>query len=385
MSYDLAADCAAIQRELVAVRRELHEHPELGFREYDTARRIAERLGELGLVPRREVGGTGVLADLETGIPGPTVLLRADMDALPIEEVSGRAYGSRTAGVMHACGHDAHMSALLGAAKILTTRQSLLRGRVRFLFQPAEELGLGAKAVIEAGALRDVDEAYGAHVLSHVPLGVCYVRSGASWVGADAFALRISGGGGHSGLPQTTRDVVLASAHVLVALQAIKAREMGLEEMMNLTVSAISGGEAVNVMATEVKLLGTVRWLRETTRERALARLDEVAAGVCGAFRVSHDLELVATMPVLCCAPGPAALLYESASRAGASVHDPGVLPLSEDFAHVAERVPAGFIGVGAGGEGCGAHHTAAFDIDERAITTVCETLAGVVMRRLER
>jgi amidohydrolase len=381
MTEQIVADRVALEPGLVATRRRLHQEPELAFAEHVTAGLVAGRLCELGLDPRVGVGGTGVVVDLPGASPGPTLLLRADMDALPLEEVAGRAYGSAVPGRMHACGHDAHTSALLGAAELLRSRAGSLAGSVRLLFQPAEEVGAGALAVIADGVLDGVDEAIAAHVFSPLPFGVAATRAGELLVGADFFELVVEGGGGHSGLQaHEARDAVLASAQLVSALQAIAARETAPGEFLVLTVASIEGGSAANVITSRVTLRGTVRWLEEGARRRALARMEEIAAGLCSALRVSHELRVTATAPVLRCADAPTAVLTAAAEAAGARVIDPGVLPAGDDFAHVAERVPAGFMLIGAGGDGCGAHHAPDFDIDERAVGMTAEILTRAAL-----
>jgi amidohydrolase len=379
----LVRDRAALEPELVATRRALHEQPELAFAEHRTAEFVADRLRRLGLEPRTGVGGTGVIADIDGGRPGPTLLLRADMDALPLDEVPGRSYGSQIPGRMHACGHDAHTSALLGVASLLVPHAPSLAGRVRLLFQPAEEIGAGALAVIADGALDGVDEAVGAHVFSLVPFGVAGTRAGDFLVGADLFELAVTGGGGHSGIPHEARDAVFAAAQLVSALQSIVSRETSPAETLTLTIASIDGGTAANVIASTVTLRGTLRWLDPAVRDRALARMEQIAGGVCAALRVSHELSVPATLPVLRCHEGPTALLAEAAASAGASVIDPGVVPASEDFANVADRIPTGFVMVGAGGEGYGMHHAPDFDIDERAIGMTAEILARAALARL--
>ena len=383
MSDEIGAERAALEPRLIATRRLLHRRPELAFEEHETAALVVERLVELGYEPRTGVGGTGVVADLEGAGGGPTLLIRADMDALALDEVAGRQYGSQIAGRMHGCGHDAHTSALLGVAALLWSRRDRLAGRVRLLFQPAEEIGAGALAVIDDGALDGVDEAIMAHVLSRLPFGTVALREGVALAGADFFELTVEGGGGHAGMAHEVHDAVLAAAQVVSALQAIAARETAPTDFLVLGVGSIAGGTAANVVADEVTLRGTLRWLDRSVRERALARMAEIAAGVCCALRVTHRLELTATVPVMRCAPGPTATLAAAARTAGVNAIDPGVLPASEDFANVAERVPAAFIGVGAGGDGYGPHHAPHFDIDERAIGLTTEVLARAALARL--
>jgi amidohydrolase len=381
---DLARDRLAIDNELVQTRRALHRHPELSFAEHETAALVAAQLRSLGLEPRTGIGGTGVIADLDGRRPGPTLLLRADMDALPLDEVAGRSHGSLIAGVMHACGHDAHTSALLGAARLLCARRARLAGRVRFLFQPAEEIGQGARSVIEDGALDGVDDALGAHVFTPLAFGHVGVRSGEMLVGADMFELAVIGDGGHAATAHESRDAVLAAAQLVVALQAIVARETAPGSMLVLSVASIQGGSATNVVAAEVTLRGTLRWSLPTVREHALARMEQIALGVCQAFRVKHELRLLATVPPLRCAASLVALLADSANAcAGTTVVDPGVLPFSEDFGVIAELVPAAYCLIGAAGPGNGMHHAPDFDIDERAIGLTAEVLARAALARL--
>jgi amidohydrolase len=380
----LSDDFDTVTPELIELRRDLHRHPELSFGEHRTAGIVADRLSALGLTPRTGVGGTGVTADLVGGGgPGPTLLIRADMDALPLDEVDGREYGSTEPGRMHACGHDAHTSALIGTAGFLVDRRDDLHGRVRFMFQPAEEIGLGALAMIEDGVLDGVDEAIGAHVFSPVPFGAAALRSGEFLVGADLFELAVEGGGGHSGIASQSVDAVFAAAQLVSALQSIVARETADTETLVLTIASIDGGTAANVIASTVTLRGTIRWLDREVRARALDRIEQIAAGVCSALRVTHTFTVLSTMPVLRCAEAPTTLLGEAATAAGLTVVDPGIVTASEDFANVAEKVPAGFIAVGAGGPGCGVHHAPDFDIDERAIPLTARILAGAALARL--
>jgi len=377
---DLGRDRAALEPELIETRHALHRHPELAFAEHRTATLVADRLRAIGYEPRVGVGGTGIIADLDGGRPGPTLLIRADMDALPLDELPGRSYGSQTPGRMHACGHDAHTSALLGVAALLARRREQLAGRVRLLFQPAEETGQGAQAVIHDGALDGVDEALMAHVSSPLPFGTVALREGVALMGVDFFELTVDGGGGHAGLAHQARDAVLAAAQLITALQTITARETSPLDSLGLTIASIAGGTAANVVADQVTLRGTLRWLDTALRERALARIEQISRGICSALRVSHQLEVTATVPVLQCAADPIARLTAAAAATHVTAIDPGVLPVSDDFAHIAQRIPAAAILIGAGGPGCGAHHAPDFDIDERAIGLTTEILTRAAL-----
>lgn len=384
MPEQLASERAALEPQLIETRRALHRQPELAFAEHRTAELVAQRLRALGLEPRTGVGGTGVIADIDGPHPGPRLLLRADMDALPLNEVAGREYGSEIPGRMHACGHDAHTSALLGGATLLASRTETINGRVRLFFQPAEEIGAGAAAAIADGVLDGVDEALAAHVFSPMPFGQVGTRAGEMMVGLDLFELVVAGGGGHSGIAHQSRDAVFAAAQLVTALQSIAARETAPSDTLVLTIASIEGGTAANVVAGTVTLRGTLRWLEQSVRERALERVRQIADGVCGALRVTAELSIQGTVPVLRCSGGSSALLADAAAASGATVIDPGVIPASEDFARLAERVPAAFVVVGAGGEGCGAHHAPDFDIDERAIGMTAEVLARAAVARLK-
>src|SRR6185369_1759030 len=305
MSDDISRDLLLLDDDLVALRRDLHRHPELGFAEERTAGIVADRARALGLTVRTGLGGTGVIADLEGERPGPTLLLRADMDALPVQEDRGRAHASTIPGVMHACGHDAHVSALIGAATLLSARRRLLAGRVRFAFQPAEETAGGARRMIEDGALDGVDRALGAHVLAPAPFGTVVTRPGPFFAGIDAFELRVIGKAGHGGMPHLSVDPIFAAAQVVSALQSIVARETKPGEPVVVSIAAIEGGSAPNVVVEEVKLRGTVRTFSASDRERVLERLPALARGVCEALRARAEFRLLYGAPVTANAPEP--------------------------------------------------------------------------------
>ena len=287
----------SLEPDMIRLRREIHRTPELAFEESITGARLSERLGALGLSIREGVGGTGLLADLDGAASGPRLLVRAEMDALPITEATGLEFASGVPGVMHACGHDAHMAAAVGAATALVELRDRLAGSVRFCFQPAEEILAGAKAMIDDGALDGVDRVLGGHVLASASVGTVLNVPGPFLAGADFFELVVTGRAGHGGMPESTVDAVLAAAHVVSALQSIVARETRPGERLVVSITAINGGTAANVVTDTVRLRGNLRWFSEENRYRALDRIQSVASGVCAALRASSELTVTASVP----------------------------------------------------------------------------------------
>ena len=274
-----------LEPDLIALRRDLHRHPELGFAEERTASIMAQAMQRLGLRVHTGVGGTGVVADLQGERSGPVLLIRAKLDALAITETAGRDFTSTTPGVMHACGHDAHMNALVGTAMILSEMRARLSGTVRFCFQPAEEILAGAEQMISDGATEGVDFVLGAHVLSTVPFGTVVSVPGPFLSGADFFKLRVIGSAGHGGMPHLSVDAIFAAAQVVTALQSIVARETAPSTTLVVSINAIEGGSAANIVAEEVVLRGNARWFSETERQRVLRRIPEVARAMCEGLR----------------------------------------------------------------------------------------------------
>jgi amidohydrolase len=384
MSDDITRDIERLDGDLVALRRDLHRHPELSFTEERTASIAAERLRALGFEVRTGVAKTGVVADLVGERPGPTLMLRADMDALPVRESGTHGYASRNAGVMHACGHDAHVSALLGAATLLAERRHRLAGRVRFAFQPAEEVAAGARRMIEDGVLDGVDRVLGAHVLAPAPFGAIVTRTGPFMAAIDAFELTITGKAGHGGMPHLSIDPILAAAHVVTALQSVVARETRPGEPVVVSVAAIEGGNAPNVVVDQVILRGTIRTFSAADRERILERIPALASGVCAGLRAKAEMRILHSAPVTTNAAEPVDLVGRAVAATGrAMMVDPGPLTASEDFSEYLNRVPGCFFGVGAGGPDAAPHHHHAFDIDERAIGLTAEVFVRAALDAL--
>jgi len=279
----------ALADRTVALRRNLHGHPEIAFEEVRTMGVVAERLRALGIEPRTGVGKTGVVAVWDSGRPGPTVLARADMDALPVPEGKDVPYRSQREGWMHARGHDGHVAVLLSVAEVLLARAADLRGRVVFPFQPAEEIVRGAAAMLADGALDglEVDHAIGLHLSSMHPTGTVALRAGPAMAATDSFRLVVHGRGGHAAKPNETIDPVLVSAHLVLALQALVSRETDPVDQAVISVTSIHGGTAFNIIPEAVELKGTLRTFDAETRATLRRRIHEVAAGVAATLRAT--------------------------------------------------------------------------------------------------
>lgn len=382
---------AAEFAELVATRRDLHVHPELGYQERRTAALVAERLGALGYEVKTGVGKTGVVGVLRgAGGQGRTVLLRADMDALPIQEANQVPYRSSAPGVMHACGHDAHVAIGLAVAKRLAASRAPWRGTVKFAFQPAEEGGNGALAMIEDGVLEapHVDAAFGLHVMNNIPLGQIAATPGPIMGSVDMFTIRIHGKGGHAAMPHEAIDPIVASAHVVTALQALVSRGADPFEQLVVSVTRVRGGEAFNVIPDEVELAGTVRTMGGRLHREAPERLKAVVAGVAGAMGCTTTVDYVRQTA---CTINDAAMTALAAKVAAQLVGEAGVLKAArtlggEDFSFFLERVPGCFAWVGSQNPAKGfdaPHHSPRFDIDEQAMVTGVELLDRIAREYL--
>jgi len=364
--------------DTVALRRDLHAHPELAFEEVRTAGIVAERLRALGLDVHTAIGGTGVVGVLTGAQPGPTIMLRADMDALPMPEENDVAYVSRNAGVTHACGHDAHVAMLLGAAAILRDRASDVHGRIAFVFQPAEEGGGGARAMLDDGLIARfaIERAYGLHVVNTAgdalaPSGVFGLRAGPLMAAVDSFDLVVEGTGGHGAMPHRSVDPVVVAADVVAGLQRVVSREVDPIEPAVLTIGAINGGTTYNVIPPRVALKGTVRTFSDATRDSMEARVRRIAEHTCAAANATCSLQWHPSYPVTVNDPVEAAFVTAALTAEFGAARVVEMQPVmgSEDFSYFAQVVPACFYFLGAGDA---AHafpnHHPAFDIDENAM-----------------
>ena len=292
---DFLKEARKIEPEIIEIRRQIHRRPELAYKEKATAKLVAEKLRSFGLEVRTGVGGTGVLGILRGPRKGGVVGLRADMDALPIEEMADVEFRSKEKGVMHACGHDTHVAMLLGTAKLLADHREDLAGMVKFFFQPAEEHGGrgGAKPMIQDGVMENpkVDFVFGLHIVGDVESGVIAFRGGPAMAAPDSFEVRITGRGGHGAYPQHTIDPIYVAAQLIIALQGVSGRMIDPIQPIVISVGSIHSGTKENIIPDQAILHGTIRTVDEFTRKRAKAKVSEVAEGVCRAFGAKAEVE----------------------------------------------------------------------------------------------
>jgi amidohydrolase len=373
------------RRSLVETRRDLHRHPELAFEERRTAELVAERLARLGLSPRRGVGRTGVTAD--AGGAGPKILLRADLDGLPLTEATGAPYASEVPGRMHACGHDGHVAILLALAERLVRRPD---GRFRVLFQPAEEEAAGAAACAADGVLDQVTAALGLHLWNQLPVGKIGVNRGALMAAVDDFVIEVEGSGGHGAAPHETRDPIVGAARIVEALQTIVSREISPLDSAVVSVGTIHGGTAFNVIPAAVRLTGTARSFTEATGKALAEKIERVVAGTAAAAGVRAHLQYRRLNGATVNDRAMADVLIETASRlVGEENVETDTRTLGgEDMSVYLARVPGCFFFVGSAPEGPRRpHHSPVFDIDERALmigTAVFEAVAREAAKRSE-
>ena len=358
-------EAKTIRDRLVADRRWLHAHAETGFNLQETKEYVRQRLTEMGYTPQ-DCGRCGLIADIGNG--EKTFLLRADMDALPIQEESGLNFAADH-GSMHACGHDLHTAMLLGAAQLLKNHEAELKGRVRLMFQGAEELLAGAADMISCGALKGVDAAMMIHAtVGPLPVGTAIVCSpGISAPGADFFTITIHGKSCHGSAPQNGVDPILAAAHLLIAIQSIQTRELGLEDQAVLTIGSIQGGTAANVIADTVTLQGSFRAMDERVRQRLKVRLVEISRGISDVLGAEAKVFFDSGCPCLKNDAKVSASVTQTvkamlgADRAFTTVElSPNGKPTaggSEDFAYVSQQVPAVMVALAAGDPGYPLHH----------------------------
>lgn len=372
---------------IVALRREIHREPELGFDTEKTAAKVLAALEGLPLEVETGVAQNGVVATLRGAGDGPAVGLRADMDALPITEETGLPFASEVEGKMHACGHDGHTSMLVGAAHALCGMRERLDGSVRFFFQPAEEGGGGGRVMVEEGAAEGVAEIFALHLWPGLPFGTVATKGGPIMAAADAFEMTVRGRGGHGAMPHLATDAVAISAQIVTALQTLVAREVDPVEPAVVTVGEIGAGTAFNIIPETARLGGTVRTLDEDLRRRMPERIEEISRGIARGMRGDAELEYTFSYPVTNNDEGSAGrVLRVAAGLFGEEsvVRLPNPSMGAEDFAFFLREIPGAFVWLGVG-EGASGLHTPTFAFDEEILPRGSALLAALALEALSR
>lgn len=384
---------AELAPEITEIRRYLHANPELSWQEVNTSKFIETKLRELGLTNvRRGFGSTecGVTAELCGDPAGPLIALRADIDALPVTEENDCAYKSR-GGAMHACGHDGHISTLLGVAKLLTGMKDEIPGRVRFIFQPAEEHGRrsGAAVMIEEGVLEDVQAIGGMHLWSTVPLGRVQCRQGPMMAAVDDWTVIFTGKGGHGAMPHQTIDPMIPAGNMIGALQTIASREIDPCDTVVISVGLLAAGDAFNIIPETSKLVGNTRSFTDKTHDSLAGRIRRLADGIASAYRCTAETVVNTLYPSVINHPGAADVLFKAAAAAVGeeNVEQAPAYMVSEDFSYYQRKVPGVFYFLGAGLEETKTnypHHSPKFNIDERVLPTGISVMSAFAFNMLE-
>lgn len=371
--------------DVVEYRRHFHRNPELAYEEVRTTEYVARELERAGIAYRL-FEPTGLLGTITGGNDGPTVLLRADMDALPIEEQSGACFASENKGVMHACGHDCHTAMLLGAARALQQNRQALGGTVKLLFQPAEEGWGGAQHVVGQGALDGVDMAFGLHIFSKMPVGSLWIGEGVCAASSDRFRIQVSGVSCHGAMPHQGADALVAAANLVTTLQGVVARELPPREPVALTVGMLQSGTAYNIVPDSAYIEGTTRTFNSGIRDRLPGIIERIATHVAQAWRCEAKTEYERNIDPLECDPAASRLARQAALEVAGNKAMVDTLPpmtLAEDFAEYTARVPGCFVGLGGGGSH--PQHSAHFSIDEAALPVGVAWYIAVVKHALGR
>jgi amidohydrolase len=383
-------EALALREQLVAWRRDFHRHPELGFQEFRTSSIVAKHLSSLGMEVQTGVGKTGVIGLLEGSQPGPVVMLRFDMDALPIQEMKQTDYASQTPNVMHACGHDAHTAIGMGIAQLLSQHREELAGTIKFVFQPGEEGCGGALAMIKDRALEDPkpEIALGLHVWNDQRVGLVAAGSGGVMAAADIFIIKVQGKGGHGAQPHLCVDAVLIASQIVVALQSIVARNVNPRQTAVVTVGTIHAGTAFNIIADTTELTGTIRTFDAFVREDIVRRMTEVVENTARALGASATLEVKAISPATINNDRAAQLVRETAIDlwGAENVTADQFTMTAEDMSEFLSRVPGCFFFIGSANAEKGlnaAHHNPHFDIDEDVLPLGAAVLAEATLRYL--
>ena len=389
MSINIKPEIQAILKNIIKWRRHIHTYPELGMELPETAKFVAEKLTSWGIDVETEIGISGVIGDLK-GNSGPTIALRADMDALPIQETGDVPFKSVHDGVMHACGHDGHTAMLLGAAKILSQKRKKLNGSVRFIFQPGEEGHFGAKHMIHDGCLSGVDEIYGIHLWNYQPYGEVGVKPGPILAAADKFTITIKGVGGHGAAPQGTVDAIVVGSQLVGAFQTIVSRNTNPIDSAVVTIGKFQSGNNFNIIADTAELIGTIRAYKEEVRELILNKMGDIISGTEKMFGATIEMDYIKGYPPTVNAENTYEKLISSARKiVGDNAKEPYLSMGAEDFSYYANKIPGCFFFVGSSPldrEPLSVpHHCSHFDIDERALLVGSSIFVQLIEDLLEK
>jgi amidohydrolase len=390
MAINIRNEVLALKDEMVKMRRDLHQYPEPGFKEERTSQLVANHLETSGIEVRTGIGKTGVVGLFTGQREGKTLLLRSDMDALPIQEQNEVEYRSRNDGVMHACGHDGHMTILLTTAKILSRYQKSIKGNIRFVFQPAEEGPGGARLMIEEGVMSNpsVDGVLGLHLWNYLPIGKVGVRSGPLMASMDNFAIKIKGKSSHGAIPQDGFDAIVMSGHVITAMQAIVSREISPLQSAVISLGKIKGGYGVNIIPDQVEMEGTARALDTDLQKTIPESIERILKGVTSSMRGDYELNYQFLYPVTVNDERMTMLVEEASSSIVGSENVVVAEQTmgSEDMAFYLEKAPGCFFFVGSANKERKLdfpHHHPRFDFDEDAMLIGVEVLCAAALKFL--
>ncbi|WP_244445032.1 M20 metallopeptidase family protein [Oceanobacillus jeddahense] len=371
--------------EVKSWRRYMHQYPELSFQEEKTANYIEEKLKSFGLDVQRNIGGHGLISVVEGKQPGKKIALRADFDALPIEDEKETPYKSTKPGVMHACGHDGHTAALLGVAKVVSQYKDNLKGSIVFVFQPAEETPPGgAKYMIEDGILEDVDYVFGAHLASDIPIGKVGVGEGYQMAAVDKFAIHLKGNGGHGARPHQTTDSLVIGTSVVEALQKIVSRQIDPLQSAVVTIGVFQAGNAFNVIPDTARIEGTVRTFDPAVRDKVEKDIRSIIEGITSAFHATYELDYLRGYPALFNHKAETDVARDLFKE---TFEDENVVEFAptmgaEDFSYFLEAKPGTYFRVGSKNDDEATHfphHHPRFDIDERALVNIEKAFATII------
>ncbi|WP_277287346.1 amidohydrolase [Sneathia sanguinegens] len=374
------------KEKMIKIRRYLHENPEISFKETKTAEYISKYYENKGVEVKTHVGGNGVVVIIDSGKPGKTMGLRADFDALPIKEETGLAFSSKNIGVMHACGHDAHTAYLMVLADILIKYKKELKGKIYIIHQHAEEMTPGgAIGMIKSGNLDEVDNFFGIHVMTDMPVGKVYYHSGETQQGRSKFNVKLIGKGGHGSMPHTANDAIVAGANLIMALQTIVSRRLSPFENGVVTVGSFDGAGTFNIIKDKIEITGDVRAMSENTMKKIKEQINIISQGIAKTYSMDIEYNFLIDYPILNNDKKMTQLVVKAVKKVGLEAEDCGTQSPSEDFAHYAKIKPSCFFYVGAKKDNNNyPHHNSKFDINEESLLVASKAMLAVVFEYLE-